>query len=88
MVKRKSIRTRGKIPLSKYFQELEKGDFVSITKERAIKSNFPERFQGRTGIVEAKRGQAYLVNIKDKDKEQRFLVEPIHLKKIKTPNLK
>ena len=83
MVKRKSIRTRGKIPLSKYFQEFEKGDFVSVTKERAIKSSFPDRFQGRTGIVEEKRGQAYLVNIKDKDKKKKFLIEPIHLKKIK-----
>ena len=85
MVKRKSNRTRGKISLSKYFQEFKKGDFVAITRERAINSNFPERFQGRTGIVEAKRGQAYLVNIKDKDKEKRFLVTPIHLKKIKAP---
>jgi ribosomal protein L21E len=88
MVKRKSIRTRGKIPLSKYFQEFKKGDFVSVTKERAVKSNFPGRFQGRTGTVEAKRGQTYLVNIKDKDKKKKFLIEPIHLKKIKTPNLK
>jgi large subunit ribosomal protein L21e len=84
MVKRKSIRTRGKIQLSKYFQEFKKGDSISIIRERAVKSNFPDRFQGRTGVVEAKRGKAYLVNIKDKDKEKRFLVEPIHLKKIKT----
>ncbi len=86
MVKRKSNRTRGKLSLSKYFQEFKKGDFVSIIKERAIKSNFPDRFQGRTGIVETKRGKAYLINIKDQNKEKRFLVEPIHLKKIKTPN--
>ncbi len=84
MVKRKSNRTRGKIQLSKYFQEFEKGDFVSITKERAIKSNLPKRYQGRTGVIEAKRGQAYMVNLKDKNKTKRFLIEPIHLKKIKT----
>jgi len=85
MVKRKSIRTRGKIQLSKYFQELEKGDFVSIIRERAVTSNFPERFQGQTGIVEGKRGKAYIIKIKDQNKEKRFLVKPIHLKKIKHP---
>jgi len=85
MVKRKSIRTRGKIQLSKYFQGLEKGDQVSITRERAVKSNFPERFQGQTGIVEGKRGKAYIIKIKDQNKEKRFLVKPIHLKKIKHP---
>ncbi len=83
MVKRKSIRTRGKVQFSKYFQELEKGDFVSVATELAVKSNFPKRFQGRTGIVEGKRGKAYIVKIKDQNKEKKFLIEPIHLKKIK-----
>ncbi len=86
MVKRKSTRTRGKIQLSKYFQELEKGDFVSVVKELAVSSNFPKRFQGRTGVVEGKRGRAYIVNIKDQNKEKTFLIEPIHLKKISTSN--
>ncbi|MCK4647375.1 50S ribosomal protein L21e [Candidatus Pacearchaeota archaeon] len=85
MVKRKAIRTRGKVQLSKYFQELEKGDFVSVTMERAVRSNFPKRVQGRTGIVEGKRGKAYMIKIKDRDKEKKFLIEPIHLKKIKHP---
>ncbi len=83
MVKRKSIRTRGKIQLSKYFQELKKGDFVSIIKEEAIPFNFPKRFQGRTGSIEGKRGRTYIVKIKDQNKEKKFLIEPIHLKKIK-----
>ena len=87
MVKRKSTRTRGKVQLSRYFQELEKGDFVSVAKERAVRSSFPKRFQGRTGIVEGKRGKACIVKIKDQDKEKKFLIEPIHLKKISTSNL-
>ncbi len=88
MVKRKPIRTRGKLSFSRYFQEFKEGDFVAVAKERAVNFNFPERYQGRTGVVESKRGKAYVVKIKDKDKEKRFLIEPIHLKKIKTPNLK
>jgi len=83
MVRKKSIRTRGKIQLSKYFQELEKGDSVSVAREWSVNSNFPERLQGRAGVVEGKRGKAYVVNIKDQNKEKRFLIAPIHLKKIK-----
>lgn len=82
--KKKPVRTRGKISFSKYFQELEKGDTVAVVKEQAVKSSFPERLQGRTGVVEGKRGNVYIVDIKDQNKEKKFLIAPIHLKKIKT----
>ena len=83
MGKRKSVRTRGKVSLSKYFQELKQGDYVAVVRELAMKSNFPKRLQGRTGVVESKRGKAYIIRIKDQNKEKKFLIEPIHLKKIK-----
>lgn len=84
MVNRKNIRERGKLQLSKYFQNLKEGDKVSVIRERSLVSKFPERLQGRTGIIEGRRGKAYLVKIKDQKKEKVFLIEPIHLKKIKT----
>jgi large subunit ribosomal protein L21e len=83
MVNRKPIRTRGKLQLSRYFQELNKGDFVAISREKAIQSSFPKRFQGITGVVEEKRGKAYIIKIKDGNKDKQILIEPIHLKKIK-----
>jgi len=83
MSKRKSIRTRGKLQLSKYFQELNKGDSISVVREPAVQSSFPLRLQGKTGVVESKRGKAYIVKIKDQTKEKQFIIEPIHLKKIK-----
>jgi len=83
MVNKKSIRTRGKLQLSRYFQELNEGDFVAISREQSVPINFEKRFQGLTGIVEGKRGQVYIVKIKDGNKEKRILIEPIHLKKIK-----
>ncbi len=70
--------------LSRYFQELKKGDSVAVLKERAVSSSFPERLQGNTGIVGEKKGKAYVVSIKDQNKKKSFLIEPIHLKKIKT----
>ena len=83
MGKKKQIKTRGKLQLSRYFQDFISGDSVSVVKEQAVQSSFPERIQGRTGIVETRRGKAYLVKIKDSNKEKRYLIEPIHLKKIK-----
>ena len=80
---RKKVRTRGKLQLSRYFQELGKGDSVAVVRERSVNFSFPKRIQGRTGSIEEKRGKAYMVKIKDHNKEKKFLIEPIHLKKIK-----
>jgi large subunit ribosomal protein L21e len=83
MANKKPVRTRGKLQLSRYFQELKEGDFVAISKEKSVASNFPERLQGITGIVEGKRGRAYLIKIRDNNEYKELLIEPIHLKKIK-----
>ena len=82
-MKKKKVRTKGKISFSRYFQDFKEGDIVSVVRELAIKASFPERLQGRTGVIESKRGKVYFVKIKDKNKEKKFLIEPIHLKKIK-----
>ena len=83
MVRRKKVRSRGKLPLSKYFQEFNVGDSIAVIREISIKASFPKRLQGRTGVVKGKRGKAYITVIKDQNKEKTFLIEPIHLKKIK-----
>lgn len=80
---KKPIRTRGKLELSRYFQKLNVGDFVAISREPAIPANFKKRLQGDTGIVEGKRGRFYIIKIKDHNEYKTLLVEPIHLKKIK-----
>lgn len=83
MVRRKAIRTRGKFSFARYFQKLQEGDSVAIVKERSLKKNFPDRLQGRTGVVAGKRGSSYIVKVKDQSKEKEIIVQPIHLKKIK-----
>jgi ribosomal protein L21E len=80
---RKKIRTRGKLQFSRYFQELSKGDCVAVVREVSIHGSFPKRLQGKTGVVKAKQGKVYVVDIKDQNKAKEFLIEPIHLKKIK-----
>ena len=82
MVRRKSVRTRGKLRLSEYFKELKEGDNVAVARERSAVGSFPKRLQGRTGTIKNKRGKAYVVEIKDQSKSKEFLIAPIHLKKI------
>ena len=83
MAKRKKVRTRGKLQLSRYFQEFVKGDKVAVVREPAVQFHFPKRLQGSTGIIEHKRGKSYVIKIKDQNKEKTHIIEPIHLKKIK-----
>ncbi len=83
MVRRKKIRTRGKLSLSRYFQKFKEGDTIAVAKEISLQPRFPKRIQGRTGVVKAKRGRVYMVMIKDQNKEKEYLISPIHLKKIK-----
>lgn len=81
-MRKKNIRYRGKVQLSGFFKKYKKGDNVAVVREQATQASFPQRLQGRTGKVERKRGKAYEVKIKDQNKEKKYLIQPIHLKKI------
>ena len=83
-MRKKSAREKGKLRLSVYFQDLKQGDSVAIIKEASLPSNFPKRLQGRTGIVGGQRGKVFMVRVKDQEREKKFLIGAIHLKKIKT----
>jgi large subunit ribosomal protein L21e len=86
MVKRKPMREKGKLKLSRYFQKFEEGDKVSVVREISLSCDFPERFQGRTGTVQGMQGRSVILKIKDQNKEKILIIPPIHLKKIKTTN--
>jgi len=83
MLTNKNIRSRGKVSLTKYFQQFTEGDNVAIVRELAVqRSGFPSRIQGRTGVVIGKQGNSYIVSIKDFTKKKTYIVMPVHLKKI------
>ena len=84
MIKRKKQREHGKIKLSEYFQDFEKGDVVGVKQELAAQPKFPKKLQGRSGVVNSKRGRSYVVKIKDLNKEKTYIIHPVHLKKLKT----
>jgi len=84
MVNRKKIRERGKISFSRAFQEFKAGDSVSVAIEKAKSPTFPKRIQGRCGVIEQKRGHSFIVDLKDSGKLKKFIIDPLHLKKINT----
>ena len=83
MLKRKRIREKGKIKLSEYFKGLEKGDKVAVVRELCVSASFPKILQGRTGIIEGKRGRSYIVKM-SAGKDKMFIIHPVHLKKLES----
>jgi len=84
MLKRKKPRQKGKFSFTKYFQSFQPGDSVAVVQELSLPFGYVKKIQGRTGRVIAKRGTAYYVAIKDLNKEKKYLIRPIHLRKIET----
>jgi len=83
MTIRKKLREHGKIKLSNYFQEFLDGERVAVVQELAMNPAFPRKIQGRCGVIIGKKGEAYIVNIKDLNKEKTYIVHPAHLRKLK-----
>lgn len=77
------MKTHGKIKLSQYFQDFDKGDRITVIRELTCEPKFPKQIQGRSGVIESKRGSSYLVKIKDLNKEKTYIIHPVHLKKLK-----
>lgn len=84
MLKRKKVREKGKIKFSRYFQKLNAGDRVAVIMDLSFKTGFPKSIQGRTGILEEKRGDCWIVKAKIGKKNKRFIIHPVHLKKLKS----
>ena len=49
MAKKKKIKTRGKLQLSRYFQEFKEGDSVAVVEEQAVQSSFPGENSRKNG---------------------------------------
>ncbi len=83
MNKRKKVRTKGKVKFSEYFQEFKEGERVAVVKELSQIPKFSKTLQGRSGVVDGKRGRSYIVKINDLNKEKSYIIHPVHLRKLK-----
>ena len=79
---KKNIRQKGKLSISRFFQEFKIGERVKLLAEPAIQKGmyFP-RFHGKSGKITGKQGKCYKVKIKDFKKQKELVVHPIHLRK-------
>jgi len=80
--RKQRVREKGKISLSRYFQKLEKGQKVAIKPNATLPVSVPKRFQGKIGIVDERRGRAYVIKIKDGNLPKKLILRPIHLLKV------
>lgn len=65
------------------FQDLKKGDRVSVDIEKSEEAGFSKKIHGRTGLIEEKNGKAYIVKIYDGNREKRYIIKPVHLRKLR-----
>ncbi len=86
MIKGKKQRTKGKIKLSSYFNHFKDGENVAVVKEHAVKAAFPKRIIGKSGKIVGDRGTYKIVELKDGAKLKKYILHPVHLKKLKGAN--
>ena len=68
-------------PITNRLQKFEEGDLVHITINPSIQKGQPApRFHGKTGKVIGQKGKAYIVTLKDGNKQKDLIVRPDHLK--------
>lgn len=84
-VLKKKPRDRGLLPLSKLLYEYKVGEKVVIRIEPSIHKGMPHpRYQGKVGVVQQRRGRAYVVDIKEGTTIKRLIARPEHL--VPNPN--
>ncbi|MFX0086957.1 MAG: 50S ribosomal protein L21e [Candidatus Hodarchaeota archaeon] len=77
----KHPRKRGLPSLSRMLATYEVNSRVNIVIEPSVQKGRPHRrFHGKTGLVLEKRGQAYVIQIKDKGSTKQIIARPEHLK--------
>ncbi|MEM1507792.1 MAG: 50S ribosomal protein L21e [Candidatus Bathyarchaeia archaeon] len=78
---RKRVRERGKSSLSRLLYEYKPGDKVVIDIDPSIHKGMPHRrYHGRVGVIVAKRGRSYEVNVTQGEASKLIIVRPEHIK--------
>lgn len=73
---------KGKLSIRKFTQSFKLGDKVLLKAEPIYqKAMYFPRFHGKTGTVQKKQGNCYIIKIKDQNKEKLLTIHPIHLTK-------
>jgi large subunit ribosomal protein L21e len=81
---RKKMQVRRVVTPSMHLQSFELGERVGIKIQPNIKNKgYPYiKFHGLTGKVVDKRGDAYVIQVRDKSALKTLILKPVHLKKL------
>ncbi|AAV45317.1 LSU ribosomal protein L21E [Haloarcula quadrata] len=75
-------RDRGTSPPQRAVEEFDDGEKVHLKIDPSVPNGrFHPRFDGQTGTVEGKQGDAYKVDIVDGGKEKTIIVTAAHLRR-------
>ncbi len=74
-------KNRMRLTITQRLKELELGTQVVVHLNPSFQDGMPHpRYQGTIGKITEKRGRAYLVSIKDKNKPKVLIAAPEHIK--------
>jgi large subunit ribosomal protein L21e len=77
----KHVRERGLSPVSRVIQEFCPGARVAIVLDPGVVKGQPHpRYHGRIGVVQERRGRAYVVEIRDGGSIKKIISRPEHLR--------
>ena len=80
---REKFRKFKRVPINKFIKKFEIGERVAIDIESSSSKGMPfKRFQGLIGKIIKRKGNAYLIEIKDGEKTKKIIANPEHLKNI------
>jgi len=76
-------RDRGLTKITKSLQKFEEGDRTIIKIDPSIHKGMPHRrFQGHLGVVQGRRGDAYVLKVYDGNMAKTIVARPEHLMKV------
>ncbi len=79
---RKKPRDRGNPSITRALHQFEEGESVNITINPSVHKGMPHvRFNGKTGKIEGKQGESYLVGIIRGKKHKTLIIKPDHLRR-------
>ncbi|MFC1648400.1 50S ribosomal protein L21e [Nanoarchaeota archaeon] len=82
---RKAYKEKGKTPLRKHLQSFDVGDKVVLTAEPSVQGGIYDlKFHGKIAEVTGKQGACYNVQVQDGGKSKILIVNPVHLKKVRS----
>ncbi len=79
----KPRRQRGKVGVSRYFNEFKPGEKVMLQAEPSVhKGLYFSRFHGKSGTMGARRGECYEIFVRDQGKEKTIIAHPAHIRRL------